>query len=368
MSKCKVKIEGDTGLTIIKRLTDAKINLYSPSVVKNGVYVAIKTENLSRLIAIAEELCYNINIVRWYGLGRLVRFAASNVIITMAAVFALILLALSNFFVFDINVEAYSVQAEETALNVLNSYGIGVFTKKSDIRLDELENAIVCAVLDAEYVYASIFGSQLNIRMTQESIGEVSPDYYQTADIVADRTGVVESVVTLRGTAAVKVGDVVKKGQLLISSKVEYADGSSKLVRATGIVRARVSCSAQTVFNGSVLVIEETGRTMEYTRLRIFNARVQQKIPDFATYREVIQTYLLLPFPMFIDKVVAYETVSVIREFDFESVKVGIFAELYAKALEKADFQVVSREDTFDGQFVTVTLYGFADIGESVYR
>lgn len=80
------------------------------------------------------------------------------------------------------------------------------------------------------------------IRATIEVVERVLPGAgVRAAHIVAAKDGVVEDVLVLRGEARVKAGDVVRRGQILISGIVAPAEGQGPtLVRAEGRVKARV--------------------------------------------------------------------------------------------------------------------------------
>ena len=86
------------------------------------------------------------------------------------------------------------------------------------------------------HVYVS--GMTLRVECTQ---GHPMPELAsgQLGDLVADRDGVVENIEVFAGTAAVRPGDVVRKGQVLIYGQERGRDESVNAVQARGSVTAR---------------------------------------------------------------------------------------------------------------------------------
>ena len=86
------------------------------------------------------------------------------------------------------------------------------------------------------HVYVS--GMTLRVECTQ---GHPMPELAsgQLGDLVAGRDGVVETIEVFAGTAAVRPGDVVRKGQVLIYGQERGRDESVNAVQARGSVTAR---------------------------------------------------------------------------------------------------------------------------------
>ena len=64
-------------------------------------------------------------------------------------------------------------------------------------------------------------------------------DSGQPGDLVASRDGVVETIEVFAGTAAVRPGDIVRKGQVLIRGQERGRDETVNAVQARGSVTAR---------------------------------------------------------------------------------------------------------------------------------
>ncbi len=104
-------------------------------------------------------------------------------------------------------------------------------------------------------------------------------DYSVPCDVVATKAGVVVDITVLRGKAAVRPGDRVVDGQVLISGTVQYKDTPPYLTRARGTVSAAIVYDVRVEAKKTVPVILETGRTHRYVCICI-GSRVIYQTPS----------------------------------------------------------------------------------------
>ena len=144
----------------------------------------------------------------------------------------------SSRLVWDIRIsgnEKFSDYEIESALSDLDLHVGSRFGKidKNAIETEMLSNNKSIAWISVNrrgtVVYVEIIESE-NIGLTEEQ-------RYPFSNIVADRDGVIEEITVESGVATVKVGDVVKKGDILISGVIENERGVT-FCRASGSVRA----------------------------------------------------------------------------------------------------------------------------------
>lgn len=126
-------------------------------------------------------------------------------------------------------------------------------------------------------------------------------------DLVASRDGVVYSVEVFAGTAAVKAGDLVRKGQTLIYGWERGRDEQQVQVAARGVVTARCWRSHQVRVSLRKILSRETGNAASQTLLRTpwFTWPVQTQTPDFLAYNTYIQSLPLggVFFPVALERV-----------------------------------------------------------------
>ena len=87
-------------------------------------------------------------------------------------------------------------------------------------------------------------------------------------DVTASHAGIVTSVQVFAGTAKVRAGDVVQKGQVLIEGFERSADEQRVAVQAQGVVMARCWDSHTVSVPSYEIISEETGRESLISRIR----------------------------------------------------------------------------------------------------
>ena len=114
------------------------------------------------------------------------------------------------------------------------------------------------------HVYAA--GMTLRVECTQ---GHPMPelDSGQPGDLVASRDGVVETIEVFAGTAAVRPGDIVRKGQVLIRGQERGRDETVNAVQARGSVTARCWRTVRVRVPLNQVKSWETGRETVVTQL-----------------------------------------------------------------------------------------------------
>lgn len=161
---------------------------------------------------------------------------------------AIILLSCAFFFssdlVWDVRVSGNERLSDEAVMDALCESGFEIGSSWRTTDKNAVEAELLSNTPDISWISINRRGTVAYVEVIEsENVAieeNVSPLY---SNIVADRDGVIEEISVKSGSAAVKIGDVVKRGDVLISGVVENENGSY-LCRAEGIVRAQ---SAETV-------------------------------------------------------------------------------------------------------------------------
>ena len=86
---------------------------------------------------------------------------------------------------------------------------------------------------DVVWVSASLDGSRLKIQIKENEDSfekEEKKKDENAVDLVASSDGVITKIVTRTGTPQVHVGDTVKKGDILVSGRVEIVNDSKEVI------------------------------------------------------------------------------------------------------------------------------------------
>ncbi len=154
---------------------------------------------------------------------------------------------------------------------------------KSAVNIQALCDALLYRLPRVTWVRAEIRGLTLHVDITQGTPAPTLESNDGNGSIVAARDGVIEEIRVYSGTAAVKPGDTVRAGDVLIQGWEHGSDDTPMPVRARGTVRARVWYSAQATAPAAEIISLPTGNIAQ---------RQAISSPWFCCYREEAPAYL----------------------------------------------------------------------------
>jgi similar to stage IV sporulation protein len=136
----------------------------------------------------------------------------------------IIMVYVMSLFIWDINVLGGSKYTPEAILEFLSDNGINAGIMKNKINGSEIEEDIRLAYEDIGWVSAEIKGTRLIIKITETNMPAPIIEVTAPSHIIATKDAVIKSIVTRTGTPMVKPGDVVRKGDILVSGVLKVMD------------------------------------------------------------------------------------------------------------------------------------------------
>lgn len=148
----------------------------------------------------------------------------------------LFILSFLSSFVWEITFQGQCTYTKETLLKTVNSLQVYRGMKRSRLVCDDIEKSLREIYPDISWVSAEEKGSRLVISI-KEAEKEVEREKEgRPCHLVAKYDGVVKSISVNRGTAAVKPGQKVKKGQILISGILPVTGDDDTVVEKVPVV------------------------------------------------------------------------------------------------------------------------------------
>lgn len=102
--------------------------------------------------------------------------------------------------------------------------------KKEALNCEEEEKRLRETFQNVTWTSIYFEGTKLYIEVKENEKSEPEPVTIKGTDIVANESGTITSIVTRNGVPAVKAGDIVEKGQLLVSGQVPVYDESQSII------------------------------------------------------------------------------------------------------------------------------------------
>ena len=149
-----------------------------------------------------------------------------------------ILLWLSGQVVWDVRLEPNEAVDMEQLTAQLKESGLAVGTWLPSLETDAVESRLLLCSEDIAWVSINVRGTVAYVQV-RELLKPSAQTVDEPQNLVASCDGVVDSVRLLAGDAVVHAGELVRKGQLLISGVVDSADTGYRTAAASGEVWAR---------------------------------------------------------------------------------------------------------------------------------
>ncbi|MCL2176922.1 MAG: sporulation protein YqfD [Firmicutes bacterium] len=232
----------------------------------NKVYFSVDFLNYKKLVAIAENLCYNIEVLK--GAGFLYSFSKPRFRTSFVAglFLCLIVVFAFNAFIWRVEVNGLHTLYEADVRAVLRDSGARVGGARR-LNTRELENDILKGLDGVAAVSVVVRGVSLVVNIDEV----VRPDFdfgcsnvvSDGVNLIANADAIITNIVVLRGIQMVQIGDVVEVGTILIAGSDE--------VRATGYVYARVFLQHTISVPDTEIVLRRTGRYEIYSTFRLHN-------------------------------------------------------------------------------------------------
>lgn len=320
-----------------------KNNIYIRDIVRityNNFTLKTNCFYIKKMLEQTDKLCYNVNVVKTTGLYGIFTFLKSRIALTITFVLGLMFLVISNFFVWQIKIYGNQTLQSYQICKLLKDNNIRVGASKTSVDVEKIERLIYDNFDEVSLVSATIYGSSVVINIKEKLVVEEMQDF---EPLVAKQSGVIQSITLISGTLNCKVGDVVKKGDVLVYPYVVDANGEQKPIIALAQINAYVDVVGKVEFNENQV---EYVRTGEYKTVRFYSIfGLEFKLSKFSnTYKNydlVKDEYYVFNnnlLPIKILSYTYYETKGKESVVDFETVKqqqIELSKELAYKNLPK---------------------------------
>ena len=144
---------------------------------------------------------------------------------------------LSSFFVWEIRVEGNEKLGEKEVIGMLEKVGFCEGVLKKSVNVKDIADSVLINEDAVSWIAINLDGSVAHVEIKEALPAKPVPKK-QNVNLVASTNGIILRVDAHEGGTMINKGDVVVKGQLLVSAFVEKRTGGSLLRGARGFVWA----------------------------------------------------------------------------------------------------------------------------------
>ena len=161
----------------------------------------------------------------------------------LGALCALIMIIVSDNYVWDIRISGNETVAYTTVKNALSEQGLKVGSRINELDVDAIETRVLIACKDISWITINIQGTYANVQIREAGRRPDEGEIALPSNLIARSDGQIEYLEIFSGNAVVKSGDVVRKGDILVSGVRDSNHYGMFVTRSSGKVFARTKRS-----------------------------------------------------------------------------------------------------------------------------
>ena len=366
-----IKIEGFYIERFINICKSKNILLWNMKREKLSIlYANIGINDFKIIKSIAKTSGCNIKLNKKMGLPFIFNRYKKRKMFFILLLFVLVVLLISSNYIWNIEVIGDNTIDKNEIIKELKNKGLSVGMAKNKIDVKSVINDLRMERKDIAWIGIDIKGTNAIVEIveTEKKPEIVKSDEY--CNIISEKSGVITKINVSNGTAKVKVGDIVKKGDILVEGKLEGKYTDPIYVHATAEIEIKTWYSIRKNFEYTQVIEQRTGKTETKYSIKINNLQINlykllSKFENYDTINENKKLSLFSNFylPIEIVKIENYEKENKTVEYSKDELKKKSINELE----EELNKQINDEEKILDKYVNYKENDGYIDI-ELVYE
>ncbi|WP_242960819.1 sporulation protein YqfD [Clostridium peptidivorans] len=253
------------------------------------VSLEVSLKDYLKVDKISKKTHTKLKVIKRKGIAFLfIRIRKRNALIFGTVLFMCILYYLSTF-IWKIDIVTEKKLSPYELRRELTSYGVKEGIRKKNLNIGDIEEKLTKNNDEILWVRVRVEGSVLKVVAAERATPPMIVQETTPGNLVAIKDGEVVRVYTTSGTALVKKGDVVKKGQLLVKGE-QGREGNIYEVPAKGHVIARTFYEDVKKIPLFEKVKERTGNRVKNIYVSIGNKKIflKKEMNNFSNYDKII--------------------------------------------------------------------------------
>ena len=288
-----LQAEGLSLARFLRRISEQGIRIRRIRQIGTGcLQFAIDLRAFFLLHRLKHGLKIKIHVIERRGFPFLWAKLRKRPVLCIGSLLVLIALFLASQRIWMIRVEGNETIDTDALLSMLDEHGLHIGAKPKGAVLITAANDLSARMHDAAWIGLDREGVTLKVSVVEAVPESEKRNTLVPSDIVADKDGIVTELLVLHGQARVRVGDTVRKGDVLISGTVIRSDASYETWSngtVLAAVRYEAECEVPTTITEAVLtdhtVILRTYRIGPWTLFRTKTDYAYYRITDAGTVK-----------------------------------------------------------------------------------
>ena len=233
--------------------------------------------------------CY-LSIERKVGIPFLIEKYKSRKALIILAFVVIFAIAFASQLVWNIQIEGCKNIDSNEIMKVLNENGVNKGKLKSRIDIENVLEKVKYNVDGISWIGAEYKGTNIIVRVVEAQPKPEINDESDYTNIVATKDGVVTKIIAENGTAMVKEGDEVKKGDILIGGFMQGLYTDKYYVNSQGSVKAKINYSKTVKIDKKEEKNDKTGKmnTKMSIKFKNFKINFYKRLSNFEIYDTIV--------------------------------------------------------------------------------
>ena len=252
----------------------------------------VNIANFKKIRNIAKKTKCKVNINSKKGLPILLHRYRKRKLLVIILVPIVLAILISSRFIWNIEVIGADNISPEEIISELGEEGVLIGKTKSSIDSKKVINNIRLKRDDIAWMSLDMKGTNIIVTIVEAEKKPDIIDKNEYCNIVAKEKGIITKVTADTGTALVKPGDIVEKGDILIGGYMDGKYTDTRYVHANGTVEAKVWYTKNIKSGFTREISEETGNKKEIYSININNFKINlyKTLPNFENYDTINET------------------------------------------------------------------------------
>ena len=307
---------------LLNKFSEKNIDIFKVKTLDDKMSFRIEDSALKQAREIMDKMAIDYTVESRGGKYLAGKMTLRYLSLIIPAVIVIAILTVLTRVCFTVDIIVDNGELREQISYILAENSVKPFMLKDKIDTSKLSYEISKNIDEIGFANCYFDGAVLKVEVKKVHVKE-EEDVYD--EIVADRDCIITKVLVYSGTALVKAGDVVKKGDVLIAGYVdtmpedpENEENERFIVNADGLVYGETSYTKQLVLTAQVIDSVRTGKSYSTTQIYLFGKAIgKQKPVKYEEYEYTQESKIFgSAIPIKAVTTTYYETVKQVVELD----------------------------------------------------
>lgn len=288
----------------------------------------IGINDFKEITRIGKKTKCKVKIVRKRGLPFIFnKYKKRKIFVGFLFIFIALLIISSNF-IWNIEIQIENDQQVENIYQDLIEAGLEVGKQKRKINTKEIINQIRLKRSDIAWIGIEMKGTNAIVKVVKAESKPKIIDDEDYCNIVSDKRGIITKISAQNGTLAVKVGDTVDVGTVLINGWMEGKYTGIRYVHAKGDIEAKAWYTKSKKIMYNTTERKKTGEQENKYKIKInnFEINLSKRVSKFQIYDTIDEEKKFKLFsdfylPIMIIKTTNKEVIEETKKYEIEEAK-----------------------------------------------